>query len=413
MLDSKTIEIVKSTVPVLEKEGNRITSRFYQLLFQKYPELLNLFNHANQKKGRQQAALANAVYAAAAHIDQLENILPAVRQIAHKHRSLGVKPEHYPLVGETLLEAIGEVLELDEQDDILLAWANAYQVIANALIGVEKEMYREAEWQEGGWAGFRSFIVDRKVAESEAITSFYLKPEDGEPLASFEPGQYISVKMNIPGDPYIHVRQYSLSDAPGNDYYRISVKREDENDPEGQLSVYLHKNLKEGDVLALSAPSGDFRLDRKSQKPVVLLSGGVGLTPLVSMLNTIVLEQPEREVTFIHAARNGKVHAMREHVAEISQSNENVSFHVCYSSPASDDRDHNRFDKEGYVDLEWLRSIIPDLDADYYFCGPESFMKAMNRLLAEMNVPKEQIHFEFFGPSINLKQEEQREFSHA
>ncbi|HET7627858.1 MAG TPA: NO-inducible flavohemoprotein [Bacillales bacterium] len=406
MLDAKTMKIVKSTVPVLEKEGERITTRFYELLFQKYPELLNVFNHANQKKGRQQTALANAVYAAAAHIDQLEKILLAVRQIAHKHRSLGVKPEHYPLVGETLLEAIGDVLDLEEDSEIITAWAVAYQAIADAFIGVEKEMYAEAAEQTGGWEGFREFVVDQKVEESEVITSFYLKPKDGGAIASYTPGQYISVKLNIPGEAHTHIRQYSLSDAPGKDYYRLSVKREDENVPQGKISVYLHRGIKEGDVLSLSAPAGDFTLDQTSRKPVVLLSGGVGLTPLVSMVSTIVEEQPGREVTFIHAARNGNVHALRDEVAKIAEENASVRFYVCYDSPTDEDRERKRYDKEGYVTEAWLRSIVPNLDADYYFCGPEPFMRAMNHVLQEMKIPEEQIHYEFFGPSIDLRARE-------
>ncbi|HET7657103.1 MAG TPA: FAD-binding oxidoreductase, partial [Bacillales bacterium] len=283
--------------------------------------------------------------------------------------------------------------------------------IAAAFIGVEKEMYDEAEEQIGGWEGFRDFVVDRRVKESEVITSFYLKPADREAIASFEPGQYISVKVSIPGDPHTHIRQYSMSDAPGKDYYRISVKREDENVPEGKVSVFLHKEINEGNVLSLSAPSGDFTLNRESEKPVVLLSGGVGLTPLVSMLNTLAERQPERAVTFIHAARNGQVHAMREHVADLSQRYENIGFYVCYDSPTAKDREFERFDKEGYVDQEWLRSIVPDLNADYYFCGPEPFMKAVNRVLHEMNIPEEQIHFEFFGPSMDLEQVEKKKYA--
>ncbi|HET7580189.1 MAG TPA: NO-inducible flavohemoprotein [Bacillales bacterium] len=410
MLDQKTIEIVKSTVPVLEEKGVEITTRFYERLFESHPELLNVFNHANQKQGRQQTALANAVYAAAAHIDHLEEILPSVQQVFHKHRSIGVKPEHYPIVGENLLLAIQDVLGLSENDEIILAWKAAYGEIANAFIGAESKMYEAAESQSGGWDGFREFIVERKVKESDVITSFYLKPEDGKPIPSFQPGQYISVKLRIQGESYTHIRQYSLSDAPDKNYYRISVKREDEQDPNGMVSVYLHENVEEGDVISISAPAGDFTLNAKDDLPAVLISGGVGLTPMMSMLNTIVDQNPGREVTFIHAARNGKMQAMRNQVAELAEEHKNVQLYVCYDSPTEEDRKEQRFDKEGYINLEWLQSILPDRERTFYFCGPVPFMKAIRRALKEWGVPEERIHFEFFGPAMALEDPEEKEY---
>lgn len=305
MLNEKNIQIIKSTVPVLEVHGTAITKRFYERMFTQHPELLHIFNHANQKQGRQQTALANAVYAAAVHIDNLAEILPVVKQIGHKHRSLGIKPEHYPIVGENLLAAIKEVLGDAATDEILGAWAEAYGVIADAFIGIEAEMYEQSREQVGGWADFRPFIVEKKVQESDVITSFYLVPQDGQALATFEPGQYISVKLEIPGERYTHIRQYSLSDAPGRPYYRISVKREEANaeKPAGIVSTYLHEGIREGDVLQLSAPAGDFTLEQ-SEAPVVLISGGVGLTPMFSMLASLA-EKQQRPVTFIHAAQNG------------------------------------------------------------------------------------------------------------
>ncbi|MGG1440730.1 NO-inducible flavohemoprotein [Brevibacillus laterosporus] len=404
MLSEKTIQIIKSTVPVLEKHGIDITKRFYQLLFTKHPELLNIFNHANQKQGRQQTALANAVYAAAQYIDKLETIIPVVKQIGHKHRSLGIKAEHYPIVGENLLAAIKDVLGDLATDEILQAWAEAYGVIADAFIGVEAEFYKQAEQQQGGWEGFRAFKVDRKVKESDVITSFYLVPQDGEAIALFEPGQYVSVKVDIPGEENTHIRQYSLSDAPGKPYYRISVKREDgkQDQPAGKVSVYLHEQVEQGDVLLLSAPAGDFVLDQKDDRPVVLISGGVGLTPLVSMLNTLVETNPNRQVTFIHAAQNGQVHAMREHVEELALKHSQLSVHWCYDNPTDLDRATKAFHKEGYVDLSTLEQMVPSKDASFYFCGPTPFMKALNQTLKEYKIAEADIHFEFFGPADSL-----------
>ncbi|WP_044642556.1 NO-inducible flavohemoprotein [Risungbinella massiliensis] len=406
MLSEKTIQIIKSTVPVLEIHGTAITTRFYQMLFANHPELLNIFNHANQKQGRQQTALANAVYAAAKNIDKLESILPVVKQIAHKHRSLGIKPEHYPIVGENLLAAIKDVLGSAATVEILQAWEEAYGVIADAFIDVEAELYEQTERKIGGWIGFRKFRIQKKVKESDVITSFYLVPNDGKAIASFEPGQYISLKVDIPEDTYTHIRQYSLSDAPGKSYYRITIKREDGaagSVPAGRVSNYLHNQIKEGDVLLLSAPAGDFVLDQQDSRPVVLLSGGVGLTPMISMLNTLVETNPSRPVTFIHAAQNGKAHAMREHVEKIATKYQQVSVYWCYQTPTNHDRATKAFHKEGYIDLPWLQTIIPTKEASFYFCGPIPFMRMLYNALKTMNIPVEDIHYEFFGPSGSLE----------
>jgi nitric oxide dioxygenase len=409
LLDQKTIEIIKSTVPVLEQHGEAITTRFYQMMFGNHPDLLNIFNHANQKQGRQQRALAGTVYAAAQYIDNLEAILPVVKQIAHKHRSLGIKAEHYPIVGKHLLLAIKDVLGDAATDEIIDAWAKAYSVIADAFIGVEAEMYNEAASQKGGWDGFRSFIVDRKVIESDVITSFYLRPVDQKEIADFLPGQYISIKLEIEGEEFTHIRRYSLSDAPGKNYYRISVKREAGTaSPDGMVSNFLHDSVTEGEILQVSAPAGDFVLDTEKNTPVVLLSGGVGLTPMLSMLKTVVEVQPDRKVTFIHAAANGKVHALREEVESLT-SLENVNSFFFYDSPTEEDRMNHNFDVEGYVTEEWLANNLPTAEAEFYFCGPVPFMRAINTSLKNLGVNAERIHFEFFGPKDSLEESVKKE----
>lgn len=408
MLSQQTIETIKATVPVLQEHGEEITGRFYKLMFANHPELLNIFNHANQHKGRQQAALAQAVLAAAQNIDKLEAILPAVIQIAHKHRSLGVLPEHYPIVGKHLLLAIQDVLGELASKEIIQAWTEAYETIAQAFIQVEKGMYEESSRQPGGWEGFREFKVIRKIKESEVITSFYLQPADNGELASFEPGQYVSVKLEIPGQQYTHIRQYSLSDKPGTGYYRISVKREDGIDgkPDGVVSHYLHHSVQEGDILPLSAPAGHFTMDRQSERPIVLISGGVGLTPMISMLNSLAASPNNRPTTFfIHAARNSSTHAMKEHVARLTAENDWLRSYVCYSRPTAEDRSNGLYDKDGNIDLPWLQSIVPGTDCDFYLCGPVPMLRTVYRALAEWGVAADRIHYECFGPDIALASE--------
>lgn len=400
MLSQQTIDIVKSTVPVLEKHGKDITTHFYRIMFEAHPELLNIFNHANQEKGRQQTALANTVYAAAKYIDQLEVLVPAVKQIAHKHRSLGVKPEHYPIVGEYLLKAIKDVLGDAATDDIINAWGEAYGVIAQVFIDTEKEMYQQAKEQEGGWSDFKEFEVIDKVKESSLITSFYLRPKDEAALPSYLPGQYITIQLQIPGDEYIVNRQYSLSAAPNEDYYRISVKREADHTPEGKASNYLHDHIEKGHTVKLSAPAGDFHLNLEEDTPVALISGGVGITPMMSMLETLAANNSKREIIFIHAARNEEAHAFKEHTKQLVDELENARSYIAYGEKSNNE---TVCDVEGHIDAEFLKKVIP-ANSTCYVCGPVPFMGAVIGHLGKNGIPEDRIKFEFFGPSMALEQ---------
>ncbi len=393
MLSQETIDIVKSTVPVLEEHGKTITTVFYKNMFDAHPELLNIFNHANQSQGRQQTALANTVLAAAANIDNLEAIVPAVVQIAHKHKSLGIVPEQYPIVGEYLLKAIKEVLGDAATPEILNAWEEAYGVIADAFIGIEKQMYDEAEALEGGWRMFKPFEIADKVKESDVITSFYFKPEDGQKLPSYFPGQYITVRMDIPGEEYTFNRQYTLSQAPckEGEVYRISVKREDDNTPNGKVSVHLHDNLNVGDEVEISVPAGDFYLDTESNSPVTLISGGVGVTPMMSMYEAIAQVSPERPVTFLHSARTRKHQAFADRVQELDETLKNSSVAALYSEEG-----------DGFITKEFLEENVLE-DSDIYVCGPTPFMQVVINYLYELGYPEEKVHFEFFGPKAELE----------
>ncbi len=193
MVDAKTIEIVKSTAPVLKEHSEEIGKKFYELLFKKAPDMYNIFNQTNQKRGIQQAALAYSVYAAGENIDNLDAIKPVITRITEKHRAIGIKPEQYPVVGEILLQAVKEVLGDVATDEILDAWGNAYGYISDAFISIEQNLYDEVKNEPGGWLGFREFVIDKKVKESEVITSFYLKPKNGGSIAAFEAGQYLTI----------------------------------------------------------------------------------------------------------------------------------------------------------------------------------------------------------------------------
>lgn len=313
-----------------------------------------------------------------------------------------IKPEHYPIVGKYLLLAMKDVLGDAATDEVIDAWGKAYNVIADVFINVEKEMYAENIATNGGWNDFREFRVIKKNPESKVVTSFYLAPVDGKPLMKHLPGQYISIKATIPGQTYKHIRQYSLSCAPGADMYRISVKREEAkgNYSDGIVSLYLHDIVEEGDVLELSAPSGDFLLNTKDTRPLVLLSRGVGLTPVMSMLEDIIKTQPGREVHFVYATYSSEFHAMKERMLEIEKEHPNVTIHFVYNRPLKEDT--GSFHHEGYVDEILLKEILPTSNADFYFCGFEDFMRTVNRALVQYGVKDEDIHFEYFGPQLGM-----------
>jgi nitric oxide dioxygenase len=390
VMKQTTISIVKSTVPVLEQHGQAITTRFYEMLFEQYPSLKNVFNQTNQKTGRQQMALANTVYAAAQYIDRLETLLPVVKQIAHKHRSIGVKAEHYPIVGEFLLKAIKDVLKEAATDEIMEAWKEAYGAIADVFISVEQELYEEAE--EKGWKDYKKLMVHKKVKEAEDVYSFYLISPDQKALPAFLPGQYVSVR--IPGQEYLSIRQYSLSGYPSQPYYKITVKKEKQME-DGIVSTYLHDQLKEGDLLEVSVPAGDFVLKENSKS--VFISGGVGITPMMSMLHQAL--ENNQEVTFIHSAKNEQFHAMKQELQSLSETYK-FEQHVFYSQAQTDQ--HDEHITYGRLTKKELAKYAGDKHAYYYVCGSSSFTQMVLEGLAEMGISQENIMYESFGPKMSM-----------
>ena len=398
-LSNETIKTIKSTAPILEVHGATITTVFYKNMFINHPELLNMFNEVNQKQGKQQQALANLVYAAAKNIDQLETVLDEVKLVANKHRGLGVKPEHYPIVGKYLLLAIKEVLGDAATDDIMNAWEEAYGLIAQVFIDIEIDMYKEAEEQIGGWDGFKDFIVVDKVEESDIITSFYLKAKDGKVLADYATGQYLTVRATIPNEEYMQIRHYTISAAPGTDTYRISVKKETDCTPYGKVSTYLHDLVNVGDTIEASAPSGTFVLE-DNNRPVTLISGGVGITPMLSMLETLAAKQSNQKINFVHAARNESVHAFHNHVNDLISTLPNAEYMYGYSDLNS----LNHGDFKGYLTKETLEQAVKE-NAICYIVGPVPFMKHVANLLSELGLSDEDIRYELFGPAQDILEE--------
>ncbi|MDR0209089.1 MAG: NO-inducible flavohemoprotein [Pseudomonas putida] len=392
MLNAEQRAIIKATVPLLESGGEALTTHFYKMMLSEYPEVRPLFNQAHQASGDQPRALANGVLMYARHIDQLEQLGGLVGQIINKHVALQILPEHYPIVGSCLLRAIEEVLGKDiATPEVIDAWGAAYGQLADILIGAEESLYKEKEEAAGGWRGTREFRLVRREQESSEIVSFYFAPVDGKPVLKAEPGQYIGLQLFIDG--VEQRRNYSLSALCDGEQYRISVKRE----AGGKVSNYLHHQLQVGQTLQLFPPSGDFTLT-SSDKPLVLISGGVGITPTLAMLQAALKTQ--RPVHFIHCARNGAVHAFRDWIDDLAAGHPQLKRFYCYAEQDG----KGEADAIGLLSQEQLGQWLPaERDVDAYFLGPKGFMAAVKRHLKGLGVPEQQSRYEFFGPAAALE----------
>lgn len=400
MLQASTIAIVKATAPLLAQQGETLTRHFYTRMFTHNPEVKPLFNTSNQD-GTQQRALAAAITAYAANIDNLEVLGSAVELITQKHASLQVKPEHYPIVGENLLAAIREVLGAVATDKIIHAWAEAYGFLADLLIAREKEIYATQANKQGGWNGFKQFRVLHKQQESSIITSLYLVPCDDAPLPDYKAGQYITVR--VPTSDGTTMRNYSLSQKPNATALRISVKRESSATHKGYVSHYLHEKMDIGSTIELAPPCGEFVLNTSidDDKPLVFIAAGIGITPIYAMLEEALESSCNRRIILIHALLNEHVQPFAPAIEALRQKHSTLKVHYRYSAPENTPP-HAKNKSTGYVTADFLDAQLPNKDAYYYFCGPKPFMVEMHTLLQQWGVPSSHIHFEFFGPRQEL-----------
>ena len=394
MLTTEQRDIIKATVPLLEAGGEALTTHFYKILLADHPEVRPLFNQAHQANGAQPRALANGVLMYARNIDRLENLGPLAVQIVNKHVALQILPEHYPVVGGSLLQAMREVLGPElATDEVIAAWAAAYQQLADILIGAERGMYDTIAATPGGWRGSRAFTVMDKCTESSEITSFYLRPVDGQPVIAHKAGQYIGLRINVRGQEIR--RTYSLSAPSSGTGYRISVKRE----LNGAASNFLHDEVGIGSMLELFPPSGQFTLI-DGQKPLVLISGGVGITPMMAIAQA-ALESENRQVVFIHYTRNMRVQGFQTVLDGWKAQYPQFSAYIVHSE--ENDNTTIPADAIGFPSVEHLEHWLPaDRDVETYFVGPKPFMAFIKRALQEIGVPESQSHHEFFGPAEAL-----------
>ena len=391
MASPKTLEIVKATVPVLEEHGTAITTVFYKNMFNQHPELLDIFNETNQKLGRQQTALAMTVLAAAKHLDKLAVLLPQVTQISHKHRALQILPEHYPIVGHHLIGAIKEVLGEAANDDIIDAWTEAYDEIADVFIQLEKTMYEQEMWE-----GFAPFTITEKVEAATDIAAFTVVPVNDDidlSKLSLTAGQYITVKADPEDSDHLALRHYSLYSATSDKGIQFAVRRDNRNEHYGLVSNHLHDHLDVGDTILLSAPAGDFELNQdliqQNDIPLVLVSAGVGVTPILSMLEAQVTANPKRPIVWVYACQNKEHHAFDSKVNELLAAADNVEKHIFY------------FESGQILDEAWLANLPKP--ADIYVCGSMMFMESIIDGLMALDHGVDSVHYEPFGPKMSLE----------
>lgn len=389
---------IDASVPVLREHGVTITRTFYKNMFEEHPELTNLFNMGNQASGAQQQSLAAAVFAYAANIDNAAALGPVVNRIVHKHASIGIRADHYPIVGRHLLGAIQSTLGDAATPPLLSAWDEAYTALADTLIEAEKTLYAEAGIEPGQLRPMRVTTVRK---ESDEVNSLTLASMDETPVFDFKPGQYVSVSVDFE-DGSTQLRQYSMSDAPSKDTLRISVKREraGHETPAGRVSNWIHDNVKAGDTLQLTHPFGEFAPDTESAAPMVLLSAGVGVTPMISVLNRIAEVHPERPVIFAHAARSPNFHALQEDLQAAQTRMPNLKIVVFYEDVPQDHvASTGQQVYQGRMDI----AKFPQWDTaadNVYMCGPTAFMRHQWVSLLEAGVPAAHMHREVFGPEM-------------
>jgi nitric oxide dioxygenase len=401
MLSAASRPYIDASVPVLREHGLAITTHFYREMFADRPELTQMFNMGNQANGSQQQSLASAVFAYAANIDNAAALGPVLERIVHKHAAVGLTPAHYPIVGRHLLGAISAVLGEAATPPLLAAWDEAYWLLAGELIAAEARLYQRTGVAAGELTPVR---VVRREAQGDQVVALTLAAADGQPLRAFRPGQYISGAARR-ADGQRQLRQYSLSAESGLPTWRISVKREagDRTTPAGAVSNWLHANAQEGTELKVSAPFGEFTPALDGRRPLVLLSAGIGITPMLAVLRTLAAQGSQRQVLLAHAARDGRHHAHRADLQWARERLPQLATHISYETPQAGDVAGRDYDHAGTMPVaELLRQ--PDLqrfvDGSFYLCGPLGFMQAQRHALVSAGVPVAHIEREVFGPDL-------------
>ncbi|KAI0190385.1 globin-like protein [Xylaria flabelliformis] len=405
-LTRREAELVNETIPALRQHGEHISTVFYKSMLRDHPELNHYFNSVNMHTGRQPRALTALILAFASNIVNISELTPKLERVAQKHVSLVIHPEHYEIVAKYLIRAFSAVLGPAMTPEVNAAWTKAYWLMAKMLTGREAIIYKEF----GAWTNWRAFTISKKTPETIEgdIVSFNLAPVDGKPLPPYKPGQYVTIRLKIKGLKYCQLRQYSLSDAPRPDSYRITVKRdigagEDSKPPSrqfgpGLVSGTLIDDFQVGDAVELTHPSGEFFLDTDdpNTSPVVLISAGAGAGPLYAILKTVSEQGKGRPMSWIQASRHDA--PFRERVEKIAQDDPNIRLKFFRSRLADGDVISltSRF-QEDFIGLNWEDLWLHNKMTQYFVCGPEKFMTEIGGHLLKNGIPESRIKYELYS----------------
>ncbi|NLG56634.1 MAG: hemin transporter [Rhodococcus sp.] len=392
-LEEEHAEVIRATLPLVGANVNEITQVFYRNLFSNHPSLIrDLFNRGNQAQGAQQRALAASIATFATHLvdPSLPNPVDLLSRIGHKHASLGVTEESYPVVHENLFAAIVEVLGADVvTEPVATAWDRVYWLMANTLIAFEKGLYDEVNVAPGDV--FRKARVVGRVDDTDDVVAFVVESSDAEkPLPGFRPGQYVSVGVVL-ADGARQLRQYSLIGTPEPGHLSFAVRRVDAagDAPAGEVSSFLHNNVQVGDEIDITVPFGDLTIDTEATTPLVLISAGIGDTPMVGILDYLAANSSPRHTVVLHADRSPSTHPLRTDMHALVTSLPNASLDVWYETEPGDAR-------SGLLDISQVE--LPE-GADVYICGGNGFLQAVRAQLQTAGVAEDKVHFELFSPN--------------
>lgn len=395
MLSPQSTETVKATAGVVAEHAEEITKRFYPHMFEAHPELMRVFNKANQAIGEQPKALAASVVAYAVNLidPAAPDFTPIMQRIAHKHVSLGIKSYEYTIVGHHLMWAIGDVLGDAVTPEIASAWDEVYWLFACQLIAEEGKLY--ALGGTDPEHPYRPYTVVERDDETPESFSLVIKPAEGE-LPSHRTGQYVGVAVDLPGGER-QPRQYTISGVPGREAFRLTIKRVHGADdvPDGQVSNWLADNAQVGTFLEVSQPAGDVVLE-ESEAPLVLVSAGIGITPMAAILEDLSQRQPHRSIRVFHADRSHSTQALYTSMRGQAEAMNDVVGQFWYEEEAESAPTIHPA-RPGLMDLS--DAEIPS-GAKVFMCGPLPFMQVVRRTLIDKGVAPEDISYEVFGPDL-------------
>jgi nitric oxide dioxygenase len=392
-LEAEYAETIRATLPLVGAHIDEITTAFYRRLFGNHPELIrDLFNRGNQAQGSQQRALAASVAAYATYLvdPQLPHPAAMLSRIGHKHASLGITADQYQVVHDNLFAAIVEVLGADVvTEPVAAAWDRVYWLMADSLIDLEKQLYVSAGVEPGDV--FRNAVVVGRADDPAGAVIFTVESADSAaPFPEFSPGQYVSVGVRLP-DGARQLRQYSLVNNPGDGTLAFAVKRVEaiEGCPAGEVSSWLHDSLAVGDPLEITLPFGDLTIDTTATTPLVLISAGIGITPMIGALEYLAAHRSPRTILVLHADRTPRTHPLLDRLRALITRLDSATLELWYQDEAEGAH-------QGLLDLS---SVTLPAGADIYVCGADGFLDAVRGQLAAAGVPEERVHIEQFTPT--------------